>query len=562
MRKKRRLKKKPIIILILFIIIIIILIMFLAKLLKKEKIKKVDMLLASEEYVIKTYNLDYTEAIEIPRGNKVVMYEKEYKDKNDETKKYNKIIYDNKEYYIDLYQLVELEASPVLEKEIYVRTPVTVYKNSEDNSILGYVKKGEKLDIVGYDKLDDNGIVNMYKVKYNEEEGYVYSKYLLKDEEKAKENYNEDGIYDTHKNRKFSYDLFGGSAANLDYYPFEKKEFEDNPLLKDGKTLYMNGGNTVIDNVDSYIEIAKNSGINSIVVDIKDGNLAYDSNVAIKYLCDSEERCTKAKGNNSFDKYKDTIKKIKDADIYVIGRIVAFNDPYFAKANTSEAILNTNGTPTTWVSAYSRKAWEYNVSLAIEAIKEFGFNEIQFDYVRFSEASYSMSKNKQDFRNKYEEDKAVAIQNFVIYAVDQIHKYNAYVSIDVFGECSSTYVTAYGQYWPAISNVADVISAMPYPDHFAAGSYGISVPWTEPYKTMLAWAKTAATRQKEIKTPAVARTWIQAYNAIREPYNTYGPKEITSQINGLKDAGLTGGYITWNAASNINKYKNLSSAFK
>lgn len=559
--KKRKLKRKPIVILILFIIVLVILIMFLAKILKKEKINKVDMLLASTEYIIKTYNLDYTSGIEIPRGNKVTMYEKEYKNKNDENIKYNKIIYDNKEYYIDLNQLVSLEESPVLEKEIYVRTPVTIYSNTLDNTISGFVKKGEKLDIVGYDKLDE-GKANMYKVKYNEIEGYVYSKYLVRTQDEANLNYNEDGIYDIHKDRKFSYELYGGKASNLDYYPFEKKEFEDNPLLKDAKTIYMNGGNTVIPNVDKYIEIAKNSGINSIVVDIKDGNLAYDSNVAIKYLCENGENCKYAKGNNSFDTYKEAIKKIKDANIYVIGRIVAFNDPYFAKANTSEAILNTNGTATTWVSAYSRKAWEYNVSLAIEAIQEFGFNEIQFDYVRFPEASYSMSKNGQDFRNKYSEDKAEAIQNFVIYAVDQIHKYNAYVSIDVFGECSSTYVTAYGQYWPAISNVADVISAMPYPDHFSNYSYGIPIPWTEPYKTMLAWAKTAAARQKEIKTPAVARTWIQAYNAIREPYNTYGPEQITSQINGLKDAGLTGGYLTWNAASSLTKYEKLSSAFK
>ena len=103
---------------------------------------------------------------------------------------------------------------------------------------------------------------------------------------------------------------------------------------------------------------------------------------------------------------------------------------------------------------------------------------------------------------------------------------------------------------------------MPYPDHFGAGTYGIQTPWLEPYKIMLSWAKTAVERQTEIKTPAVARTWIQAYNAIREPYNVYGPNEIEGQIKGLKDAGLLGGYLTWNAGSNITKYKNLSSAFK
>ena len=347
MKKRRRLKKKPIIILLLIIILLVVSAIFLLKMSKKEVIKKTDMLLASTEYTIKTYNLDYTEGEEIPRGTTVTMYEKEYKNKEDETKIYNKIIYNDKEYYIDLNQMVSLEESPVLEKEIYVRTPVTIYKNSEDNTILGYIKKGEKLDILGYDKLDDKGKVNMYKVKYEEEEGYVYSKYLLKDEEKAKENYNENGVYDIHKDRKFSYDLYGGSPANLDYYPYERVEFEENPLLKEAKTLYMNGGSTVIADVDSYIEIAKNSGINAIVVDIKDGNLAYDSDVAIKYLCNTEERCERAEGNNSFEKYKEAITKIKEAKLYVIGRIVAFNDPYFAKSNTSEAILTSGGSATT-----------------------------------------------------------------------------------------------------------------------------------------------------------------------------------------------------------------------
>ena len=64
-----------------------------------------------------------------------------------------------------------------------------------------------------------------------------------------------------------------------------------------------------------------------------------------------------------------------------------------------------------------------------------------------------------------------------------LHELNTYISIDVFGETTNgTYTTAYGQYWPAISNEADVISGMPYPDHFAAYSYGLPKPWNEPYK--------------------------------------------------------------------------------
>ena len=68
-------------------------------------------------------------------------------------------------------------------------------------------------------------------------------------------------------------------------------------------------------------------------------------------------------------------------------------------------------------------------------------------------------------------------------------------------------------------------------------------------------------RQGETATPAVVRTGIQAYNAIREPYNTYGSDEITAQIKGLQDAGCTGGFLTWNAAPSVDKYTSLMPAF-
>ena len=70
-----------------------------------------------------------------------------------------------------------------------------------------------------------------------------------------------------------------------------------------------------------------------------------------------------------------------------------------------------------------------------------------------------------------------------MYACDRLHDAGVYVSADVFGECAEAYVTAYGQYWPAISNVVDAISAMPYPDHY--GASGDWLPWEHPYETCL-----------------------------------------------------------------------------
>ena len=157
------------------------------------------------------------------------------------------------------------------------------------------------------------------------------------------------------------------------------------------------------------------------------------------------------------------------------------------------------------------------------------------------------------------QQKAQAIQNFLFYATDEIHKVGAYLSVDVFGECSGTYVTSYGQYWPAISNIVDVVSSMPYTDHFERDK---SQYWTNPYKTVNNWAKGAAARQTEIPTPAIARTWITAYDTpYWNPTVVYDAQKISDQAQALVDAGLTGGFITWHSGSSLTKYQQIKSAF-
>lgn len=511
--------------------------------------------ITSSNSTVKTYQYnDETKKMgeldEIVRGAKVKTHNKI---KTIDEVNYVEIINGENNYYIKKDDLTEDENNIVTEKEKYVRTSVTVYKNEKDSKIESFIKKGNKLDIVDYDYIDEAGLVNMYKIKKDTVEGWVYRKYLVDTEEEAKAVYNENGTYDIHKDRKYSFELYGGKASTLDYYPYERVEFKDNPLLKEAKTIYMNAGSNVINNVDGYIEVAKSSGVNAIVVDIKDGALAYPLEVAKEYSMTAYNTAI-----NSFETYKNAIDKIKKADLYVIGRIVVFNDPHYGQDHKDECISSPVSYQL-WPSAYSRGVWEYNVELAKQAIKDVGFNEIQFDYVRFPETASQMSNNKNtNFRNAYNEEKAETIQNFLIYALDQIHKEHVYLSVDVFGECSGTYVTAYGQYWPAISNVVDVISSMPYTDHF-----GRNVDtWSNPYQTMLNWAKGAAERQKEIPTPAVARTWITAYDTpYWNPTVVYNSKKIGDQIKALYDAGLDGGFITWNSASNLNKYNQIKSAF-
>ena len=553
-KKKRKLKVGRIIIaLILLVAIIFVLIKCVS--FTKDKLIVKEYYLSSDTNSIPIYSYDkeqntMNETKKIPRGTKVKSSQDSI---NINDISYKEVSLKDEKFYVNDINLTEDKDKVVTETKKYVRTSVTVYKNETDSKISSFIKKGNEIDITGYDKLDDDGNVKMYKIKKDDIEGWVYSKYLVDTKELAEQNYNESNTYNTHKDRKYYRELYGGKASTLDYYPYEKVEFDNNPLMKKAKAMYLNAGKNVIADIDSYIKVATSSGVNTIVVDLKDGALAYPMEVAKEYSKKAYESAI-----NSYDDYKKAIDKIKSSDIYVIGRIVVFNDPHYG-ADHPEDCIKSPVSQRLWPSAYSRGAWEYNVELAKQAIKDMGFNEIQFDYVRFPEDAYNMSQsNGTDFKNKYNEEKAEAVQNFLLYATDQIHKENVYLSVDVFGECSGTYVTSYGQYWPAISNIVDAISSMPYTDHF-----GRNVDtWTNAYQTVNNWAKTAAARQKEIPTPAIARTWITAYDTpYWKPTVIYDATKISDQVKALVDAGLDGGFITWNSASSLAKYQQIKGAF-
>lgn len=454
------------------------------------------------------------------------------------------------EYYIAEENISEDKNALVLEKECFVRTPVTVYKKADSPDILGFVKKGEALDVVGYEGLDDEGRVGMYKVSYDKGEGYVYGKYTVLTQEEADAVNSEH--YDLNADKIYSRELFCGLPTELDYYPYDKSFNTEKKMPEEARTFYLNSA--AVDAIDSYIDLAKSCGANAFVIDIKDGGLAYSAEVASDY-CPTAYKTA----YNTNEKYKEAIKKVQDAGIWAIGRIVVFNDVHFAADHPDECIFN-NGVNQEWPSAYSRLAWEYNVKLATSAVEEMGFDEIQFDYVRFPENTFFMSRDGgADFKNKYDEEKSQAIQNFCFYAADQIHKAGAYFSVDVFGECSNGYVTAYGQYWPSISMIVDAISSMPYVDHF-----GRDVDtWSDAYTTVYNWAVQAHDAQEITPNPASVRTWLTCYDVpYWAPTINADAAFLSSQIKALKDAGVgDGGFITWNAGSSLAKYNEVAPAF-
>ena len=538
-------KSKTLLTVLLILLVLIVASASLLFYINKQNNKTNPYYLAGSNQYVEVMDSEHN-SFSLPRGSLVNIKNK--KEKIDEVE-YNQFVLDDKTYYVLDEQLKTDRNECVLEKSIFALRDHVLTKDYDDFHITGWVNKKDELDITGYHELLDDGSVDYYLVNNI---GYISGKYVST-------SYQETGYDSSVYSDVFYGD--GGDPRAIDYYPKEELKFNNMPEVV--KALYINA-EAVID-TQEYIDLAKKTkGINSFVVDIKDcyidTQLAYESPVAKLYAPSTSNI------PNSFEVYKQNMKKIKDAGYYLIGRITAFKDDAFAIDNPDESLMY-NGQlyvygGVKWPSIFSRKMWEYNLALADEAVREMGFDEIQFDYIRLPEDVEGVQMS-----NEYNETRAQAVTNFLRYATEYLHNHNIYVSGDVFGESSgdeddkfSCYVTYYGQFWPAISNALDAISAMPYPDHFPNYAFGISEPWLHPYDLFISWGSATKYAQDNTYDPAKCRTWIMAQNS--DPYEVvYGPEFVKGQIDGLTFAGINDGYMTWNSASSLYKYNQYIEVF-
>lgn len=319
------------------------------------------------------------------------------------------------------------------------------------------------------------------------------------------------------------------------------------------KAIYLTGWSAGSkEKLESLISIAQNTEINSFVVDIKDddGLVSYASNIpAVREI-------------NAFShKYNidKLIPKLHDNGIYVIGRLVCFKDPVLSSKRPDLAVKNTSGGlwkdnfKMTWLDPYNKTSWPYLIEIAKEALTK-GFDEIQFDYVRFPNDGdkKAMVFNTTD-KKKYE-----VINEFLAYAKSELP--GAIISADVFGIiCESPKDTEdIGQYLELIGKDIEYISPMVYPSHYAFGQIVNKVafqkPDLDPYGVVynsLVKAKNRISAVEEYK--ADVRPYLQGFTAswLRSGnYQTYGAKQIREQIKAVYDAGYTE-WIIWDPA---NKY--------
>ena len=336
---------------------------------------------------------------------------------------------------------------------------------------------------------------------------------------------------------------------DVNYEAFEKTAgYETNPKI-DAKALYISGKNALGEKLDAALDLLDTTELNSLVIDVKD-----DNGYMLFYSTAAEQNNPEANEHVYISDIDAFMSKMKEHNVYLIARIVTFKSPIYARAHQDRAIvysgtgnLYSDADKLLWASAYDRDLWTYNVEIAKEAAA-LGFDEIQFDYVRFPAIA---NPSQMDYRNEAGETPTAAIQGFLEYAYESLAPYEVYVAADVFGwAATATGDVGIGQQWEALTNVVDYICPMVYPSHYGPGNFGLSVPDAYPYETVDRASKDAILRNGNVITPAAIRPWIQSFTASWvKGHIRYGPEEIRAQIEALEANGIET-YLLWNSSNN------------
>ena len=251
------------------------------------------------------------------------------------------------------------------------------------------------------------------------------------------------------------------------------------------KGIYVSGPMAGTAGMDNLIALVDRTELNALVIDVKndDGYLTCELDVPLAEQIGSEKHYIKD--------LPALVQTCKEKNIYLIARVVAFKDPILAEKMPEWSLHNSDGSifrdksGLAWVNPYRKEVWEYLASVGEAAIKA-GFDEVQYDYVRFS----TDSRMKQvDFGDSTKgRTKTEAISGFTLYASERIHAAGGRISADVYGVVidSKEDQQIVGQNYMEMSRSLDAISPMIYPSHYGPYNYQIPVPDAQPYDTVLA----------------------------------------------------------------------------
>lgn len=335
-----------------------------------------------------------------------------------------------------------------------------------------------------------------------------------------------------------------GEMINISTYPLRT------PVKVKGiyVSAYVAGTGNMMDKI---IEQIDRTELNAVVIDVK------DDQGRITFAMDTSTVNEIGACQVFIRDMPSLIKRLKEHGIYPIARVVAFRDPYLAEQKPEWSLHLADGSiyrdnkGLAWVNPYKQEVWDYLVEVA-KAAGEMGFEEIQFDYIRFAvdKTVQDVVFDEEDTRGR---DKTQAITEFISYAYDKLASEGLFVSADVFGTImrSQEDASSVGQEYEDMAEHLDYICPMIYPSHYSPGSFGLENPDTQPYDTIfnaLNGSRDLLNAAKKDGAPqAVVRPWLQDFTASYLPeFIEYGDEQVRQQIQAVYDAGYDE-WILWDA---------------
>jgi hypothetical protein len=290
---------------------------------------------------------------------------------------------------------------------------------------------------------------------------------------------------------------------------------------------------------ESALKLIETTELNTLVIDVKGdrGFIPYPSEVPL----------VSAIGGQKVILVKDIkglVRTLKDKGIYTIARIVVFKDNLLGTARPDLAIRTTEGAifrdreNLIWVEPSHKEVWDYNIDIAVEAAKN-GFDEIQFDYVRFPDR-----KGLKFTHPNTEENRSGAISGFLHAAREKLIPYNVFIAADVFGYAAwNLDDTQIGQKIDQIGSAVDYISLMLYPSGFQFGIPGYRNPVANSNRIIYLTLQRAKERTQF--SPVRFRPWLQAFRDYAFDRRHFTGEEIREQIKATEDFGANG-WMLWN----------------
>lgn len=321
------------------------------------------------------------------------------------------------------------------------------------------------------------------------------------------------------------------------------------PTTKDIKGLYVNAWAFGSKRLFELVHLADETEVNAFVVDVKDdtGCLLYPSAVPTAVQIGASQ-CARTKDVRS------RLDTLNAHGIYPIARIVVAKDPLLAERKPAWSVKNRDTGELwrdriniAWVDAYNDSVWIYAAQLAREAV-QLGFQEVQFDYVRFPDEPRERLATAVFPAHHSGETEREAVRAHVQLLADRLRPLGVPVTFDIFGlTASATGDLGIGQVWEDFASVADVVLPMVYPSHYYRGAFGFAWPNAQPYRVVRNALTDALQRSRSLATAAAIRPFLQAFTLGRR-LPRYTPYEIREEIRAAEELGITS-WVLWNPRS-------------